>query len=80
MICFEFQSVDVQIQWDCDFLKDIRAKNIKQHGMTTNTETFQICRILSTNLRKIVLSFPRFDSITANSTKISECALLQNPL
>ena len=37
MICFEFQSVDVQIQWDCDFLKDIRAKT-SSNTVSTNTE------------------------------------------
>ena len=78
MICFEFQLVDVQTQCDYAFLKDIRAKT-SSNTVSTNMETFQICRIWSAHLRKIILSFSQFDSITTNSTKI-ECALPQNPL
>ena len=80
MICFEFQSVDVQMQCDYHygFLREITAKTSSNY-VSFNTETFQICRIWSANLRKIVLSFPRFDFITTNSKKI-ECALPQNPL
>ena len=53
-----------------------QSKNIKQYGINQHGN---LSNFWSANLRKIVLSFPQFDFITTNSTKI-KCALPQNPL